>query len=453
MKYFCRLISIVILISCSLISYSQKISAGIYSGINFSDLHGQDQGGKWISKAGPVQGFYLGYSLNKSIGIQTGINFSSVYYRHKQEFYPIYYDIEPSSYSYITPSYYPGVENMDFRFLRIPLLVNFTIPSTLQFNMGGGVFFSFLQGHDLSIYYFGTQSKSAKHDFGYIFTSGLAYPFNENFKATFNTAYITGRKKFLENYRFRNGSSEFTLGVTYSGFLKNKISPVVKQIQNDSLLRKIIVTVTGGYLHSWNGANEINGKYHGNPGLAIGFSLKFPIGRASFFQTGFTFERKGFSIKDSSTSFYRLIKDNNEMYYVNTKVQTDYAIIPALLSIPLGKPDFIYLTTGPWFGLKLNSRNVGVAYDVRHSQTSYELVKTVIYDDIEKLMKNYDLGWIFGCGFSIPVVKEYRIDVGLQYSTGFRDVFTSAGQTNQQYDPGLIIKNRTISLLLGIRLP
>jgi hypothetical protein len=449
---FCKSVAILILISCSLISYSQNITTGIYSGVNFSDIHGEDNGGKWVSKPGPTQGFYLAYSFNKSIGIQTGINLSTVYYRHKQEYYP-YYDIYFPSEKLIAPSFYQGVEDMDFRLLRIPLLLKITVPSYLQFNMQGGIFFSFLQSHDLNSSYFGNETKSAGHDFGYIFSSGIAYPFNDNFKATFNAAYITGRKQFLENYNFRHGSSEFTLGVAYSGFLKSRKSDVLSKTPNDSLSKKVIVTITGGFIHSWNGGDEINGKYHGNSGPFIGFSLKFPIGTGMFFQTGFTYERKGFSISDSSTSFYRIIKDNNEMYYVNAKVQTDYAIIPALISIPVGKPDFIYLTTGPWLGLKLNSRNVGVAYDVTHTQNSYELVKTVIYDDLEKLMKNYDLGWIFGCGLSVPVVKDYKIDIGLQYSAGFRDVFTSAGQTNQQNDPGLMIKNRSISLLLGIRLP
>jgi hypothetical protein len=453
-KHFCKSFAILALISCSLVSYSQNISTGIYSGVNFSDIHGQATGGNWVSKPGPIQGFYLQYSFNKSIGIQTGINLSTIYFRHKQQNYPVYYDFTLSSERLIAPSYYQGAEDMDFRFLRIPLLVDINIPSTLQFDMRAGIFFSFLQSHDLNIYYFGNTTEPGKHDFGYMFSSGIAYPLNDAFKVTFNASYLTGRKHLLENYYFRNGSSEFTLGVAYSGFQKNKNSGVQK-IQNDSISRKVIVTITSGFLHSWNGGDEINGKYHGNPGLTIGFSLKFPLGRSAFFQTGFSFERKGFSIRDSSASFYRIIKDNSELYYVNTKVQTDYAIIPALISLPVGKPDFIYITTGPWLGLKLNSRNVGVAYNVTHSQTSYELVKTIIYDDTEKLMKNYDLGWIFGCGLSLPVAKSYKIDIGLQYSTGFRDVFSNAGQIIQQNpnDPGLMIKNRTISLLFGIRIP
>jgi len=143
------------------------------------------------------------------------------------------------------------------------------------------------------------------------------------------------------------------------------------------------------------------------------------------------------------------------MYYVNTKVQTDYAIIPALMSFPAGKSKRLFFSTGPWLGLKLNARTVGAAYNDYHSETSYQEKKTVVYDDLEKYIKNYDVGWIFGCELSIPVVKKYEADLALQYSLGFTNVFDNPESGNQQsqYDPVHIIRNRTISLVLGFRIP
>ena len=75
MKYYKVLTCLFLLVLCNSAGYPQTITTGLYSGVNFSDIHGQDFGGKWKSKPGPVQGFYLGWSLNKSLGIQTGINF------------------------------------------------------------------------------------------------------------------------------------------------------------------------------------------------------------------------------------------------------------------------------------------------------------------------------------------------------------------------------------------
>jgi len=463
MKYFNALACIILAICCHSVIYSQKITAGIYSGINFSDIHGQDIGGKWSFKPGPVQGLYLGYSFNRTLGIQTGINFSSVYYDHKlspvasSQIYPAY-DFTVSSYYPVIAPYYQESGTMDFRFLRIPLLFTVSVPSALQFNMRAGIFFSFLQDYSLNTYnYYSSMGpdKPKKKDFGYIFSSGIGYPFNDNFKATFDIGYLTGRKRFIENVGYRHGSSEFTLGIEYTGFLKNKNAKITSNSERDSSSEKVTVTFRGGVNYSWNKGSTVTENYHGYMGPSLGFLLNFPLGKGGSFQTGFSFERKGYSIQDSSSSFYRIIKDENQRYYVDTRVQTDYAIIPALLSFPVGKSEKFFLSTGPWFGFKLNARTVGAAYDEYNSGTRYQLRKTVVYDDLEKAIKDYDIGWIFGCGASIPIVKNYKVDMALQYSTGFRDVFDKSGSGNQQnpYDPGIIIRNRTISLLLGFKIP
>jgi hypothetical protein len=442
------------IIICTSSAYSQKISAGIYSGMNFSDLHGQDIGGKWNHKPGPSEGLYIGYSFNKSLGVQTGVNFSTVYYSHKTPYYqPVYYDLIYSLYPRLEYPYsYPGNSNLDFRFIRIPLQLTISVPDILQFEMRAGIYFSFLNDYDVDyLNYYDISNKPAKHDFGYVFSSGISYPLSNKFKATFNAGYFTGRKEFLENFNYRHGSSEFTLGVAYTGFNKNKIKNVPLKNNSDSLSNAVIITVRGGVNYSWKKGRETNGDYNSATGPSFGFSVKVPISSGAFFQTGFSFERKGYSIGDSSTSFYRLIKDESQMYYVDTKVQADYAVIPALLTFQLGKPGRLYFSTGPWLGLKLNARTVGVAYNEYHSGTSYQLKRTVVYDDLEKLIKNYDTGWIFGFEVSIPVIKNYDVDVALQYSTGFRNVF----DRNQlgQSDPNLIIRNRTVSLILGFKIP
>jgi len=216
---------------CSASGYSQKITTGIYSGVNFSDIHGQDIGGKWKAKSGPVQGFNLGYSFNRTIGIQTGINLSTVYYEHKTLAYPtirdplIDYELTNSLFDRLANPYVnPDNFNMDFRFLRIPLLFTVSVPNTLQFEMHAGIYVSFLNDWNLNnLYYYDNMDKPARHDFGYIFSSGLSYPFNDNFKAILNASYNTGRRKFLDNYLYRHGSSEFTIGVAYTGFNKNNV--------------------------------------------------------------------------------------------------------------------------------------------------------------------------------------------------------------------------------------
>jgi hypothetical protein len=457
MKHLISCILLLLIIDCTSIGYSQGFESGIFSGVNFSDIHGQENGGKWKSKPGPVQGFYFSYYFNKSIGIQTGINFSTIYYEHRRTTYlvPTY----PVEYNQILmPYYYQHVDKMDFSFMRIPLLFTVSVPTALQFNLHAGIFFSFLQDYSMNNYsYYSSMGpvKPAKNDFGYLFSSGFSYPLNDNFKATLNAAYLTGRKEFLENYNYRHGSSEFTLGIEYTGFLKNRNSRITSGNHTDSLSVKIGVIMTAGANVSWNSSTSGGKKYSPVFGPSLGFLIDFPIGNKSSFQTGFSFDRKGYSLKDSSSSFYQYIRNSNQVYYVDSKVQIDYAIIPALLSFRAGKADRISISTGPWVGLKLNARNVGVAYNETRSASAYQLRETVIYDDFEKAIKNYDLGWIFGCGVSVPVVKNYKVEMALQYSIGFRDVYCNPETGIQQTpsDPVHVIRNRTISLLLGFRIP
>lgn len=453
-------------ICSSYVSYSQGFSTGIYSGVNYSDIHGQYPGGKWDSKPGPASGINLGYSLTKTIGFQTGVSFSTVYYEHKQMSSPYpfpYYDYRSLlSSSYYDPRFtsmipYPSNNSMDFSFVRIPLLFTVTVPAAVQLDLRAGIFFSFLRDYnmDKSSYfyyydYYYPDQKPANNDFGYIFSSGLSYPLSDKFRASLNAAYITGRKPFFENLSYKHGSSEFTLGIEYTGFLKNRHQE--RSSANDSISRRVIVTLTGGLDYSWNGAEEPNGDYNGCFGPLLGFSLKFPLGKKTYFQTGFTFERKGYSIRDSSSSFFRLT-DEYMMYDVDTKIQTDYAIIPALLTFYTGERQLLFFSTGPWLGLKLNARTVGVAYNEENNGSSYQLKETIINDDLEKYFENYDIGWLFGCGISIPFAGKYAMDLSLQYSPGFRQMFNDSSDPPAGGAPDLLVKNRTVSLVMGFRLP
>lgn len=143
MKHFNTWTCFILIVFCYSVSYSQGINTGVYSGVNFSNIHGEDIGGKWVSKSGPVQGFYLGFSFNKTLGIQTGINFTTVYYEHKTiEYSTVYYPVE---FYGIPPIYYFQRDNkMDFSFLRVPVLFTVCIPSVVQFIMRTELIFSFL---------------------------------------------------------------------------------------------------------------------------------------------------------------------------------------------------------------------------------------------------------------------------------------------------------------------
>jgi hypothetical protein len=145
-----------------------------------------------------------------------------------------------------------------------------------------------------------------------------------------------------------------------------------------------------------------------------------------------------------------MITDDYLRYDVDTKIQTDYAIIPALLTFFLCNRELLFFSTGPWLGLKLNARTVGVAYNEDINASSYQLKETIVNDDLEKSFENYDIGWLFGCGIKIPFASKYAVDLSLQYSPGFRQMFNNSyyGDATQ-----LKVKNRTVSLVMGFRIP
>jgi hypothetical protein len=454
MKLSAAVVFLFILLIYNPVVYSQKITLGLYSGTNFSDIHGQDFGGKWSSKPGPSLGLNIGYSFNKSLGIQTGIGYSTVYYEHK-DYYPYqYFEAQPTYNSDIPTISYIS-ETMDFNYLRIPFLFTVKIPTAIQVNLKAGLFLSYLKDYSSNTYYFYSKpDKPEKFDLGYIVSSGISYPVTDKLRTSLNASYLTGSKRFLNDHRYRNGYSEFTLGLEYSPGRKDKIrtDPITLQ---DSTTDGITVSLKGGFNVSWNPQSVDGKKYLPGFGPSAGLNVNFPLGREFFLVSGISFERKGYSIEDSSASFYSYGTRRNQMYNVDTKVQTDYAVLSALLRFPLGRSQRFYFSTGPWVGLKIKARNIGVAYYETHSGGNYSFYKYTVYDDLERLIKNDDMGWLFNSGISLLFYKQYKIDLALQFSTGFKDVFDRSFFTSQQPDATNFpeIRNRTLSFLIAFTIP
>lgn len=453
MKKLCAPVLALLLIGCSLVSYSQKITTGVYSGINFSDIHGQDFGGRWVAKPGPSEGLSLGYLFNESLGFQTGLGYSNVYYQHKTYNYyypPVFYNDE------IGPSY-SYQEISDFRILRVPVMLTISVPSELQFTIRAGIYFSFLK-YNSSQYnsyypYYSPQTEFSKKDFGYIFSSGISYPLSEKLKASLNASYITGRKEFQEYSGRRHGSSEFTLGITYEFPLKKKSEEILLPV-SDTSSKKVTITYRAGIDYSWIKNTTASSDYSSVFGQSLGFSVNIPLGHGVDFVTGFTFERKGYSMKDSSAVFY-MYRKASPMYDVNSKVLTDYGVIPFLLSFPMDRSRNIRFKTGPWLGLKLNSHNVGVAYNEVLSGTSYLVNKTTLYDDLQDYISDNDMGWIFGLGVELPLKNKYQVELGVEYSAGFKNMYKKSKLAIVQYPvpEDQEFRNRTLSFVLGITIP
>ncbi|UCG28356.1 MAG: outer membrane beta-barrel protein, partial [Bacteroidales bacterium] len=413
------LISLVFLFSISSAVYSQKLIAGIMSGVNFSDIHGELTTGKWQSKPGPVTGLIIGYSFNKIITLQSGLDYSAIYY----EYQPYRYEPHPLPFPW-EPEYwiYSQIENQkwDFSFFRIPLYLKLNTPTRLQFELGGGAYYSFIAQSETGIpAYF---EKPPKNDFGYIFSAGLSYPLNRNLHIFLDGRYISGRRVFIEHIKGKNGATELTFGIGYSGFLKKADATKPGNEYEDSSLYKIWIKYTGGLNVSWIKADIHNKSYSAKAGYSAGISLDYRFDEQFSLQMDIVLERKGYNMKDSSASFYRYLPEGVSMYQVDTKTHINYIVIPLLLNVHFGRTFSVYINTGPYVGLRLNARCSGIATNEYSGEDAYILNQVNVYDDIEGLIRNDDWGWVFGCGIGIPFFKKYNLNFELRYSYGFGEI-------------------------------
>jgi hypothetical protein len=449
-SFFC-LVCLLLLFNSNSVSYSQKLSYGIYSGVNFSDIHGQDNNGRWYHKPGPVQGISLEYSFNRYLGIQTGLNFSTIYYESKTYYngYLNFYPLNSYPYPYPFPDFY-ATRKMDFSFLRVPLLLTFSIPSAVRFDLKAGLFYSYLTNSSISNPY--EYPVPVKNDLGYIFSSVISCPLSDNFRASFSIGYSKGWHSIFDNANLKHGSSEFALGLTYNGFLNKKKSPAEPQHVADTLKRKLTLEFQGGVNLSWNAKQPDKENYSAIMGPSVGFILNYRLDKNTSLQTGISFERKGYSFRDSSTIFYLSYDKGSPVYDVDSRLEIDYIVIPLLLNFNIGKS--VFFNTGPWVGLQINSSCTGTAYDESNSGSGYILRKTIIYDDMERIIRDNDAGWIFSGGVSLPLKNNYRATISLRYSTGFVNVFNQEAAGYNQYGaPDLSIRNGTVSFLVGLKIP
>jgi hypothetical protein len=456
MKNIKTLIILIILTFHFFTGKSQELSTGFFSGLNFSDIHGNDISGYWKFKPGPVTGIFIDYSLNKVLGIQTGLNYSALYYEHKSYFdrniLIDYYSLS----SYYLPdviTYYPYSysEMMNFSYLSFPVQLRVSIPSKPQLDLSVGMFYSYLLNYSPG---YSDQAGPTKNDFGYLYSAGLSYPLTENFKVALNTRYMTGRKNIFENQNYKNGSIDFSFSIAYNGFLKKR-KDIVKRPVPDSTDSKIYITYYGGEGLLWNSAKKYREKDASSFSPSFGFLINFQLASKSSFRTGLSFERTGYSVKDSSNVFYGNAANGAKganKYFVDTKVAIDYIVIPALLNFSIGKSERFFLNTGPYLGAKLNARCTGVAYQETKSSGEYSLEKITIHDDLDGAIKNCDFGWIFGSEVSVPFSHKFVVDFGLQYKAGLIDVFNKK-YFGEAVQPENTIRNGVLSFRAGIRIP
>jgi opacity protein-like surface antigen len=461
MKHIIIVLSIVALFGYSLPGYPQKFTTGLISGINFSNLHGELTTGRWQSKPGPISGIFFNYSFKPLLTFQTELDFTALSYDYQgYQYQPKYVFPIPFELSII--DHPVSWEKWDFSFFRIPVYVKFTTPTRLQFELSAGVYFSFLVNYDyavgnllLSSYYYPLYtSEPSRHDFGYFLSTGVSYPLNNNFRIYFNSRYFYGRRNFIKTVSGKNGATELTFGIGYSGLFRKKKELNPENSGKDSSEREMFLKFRGGWNISRNIGEQHNNSYSVRNGFSAGLSLVYRYSENSSLQTDVLFERKGYKMKDSSDFHFRYVPGDYPVDEVDTKIDIDYIVIPLLYNVRFGNPVSFYFNTGPYMGLNLNARCTGIAINESSSDNSYSLTETHIYDDIEGYIKDIDCGWVLGGGIQFPVFGRYKLDIELRYNCGLRNIFDPL-YNNQMADnyEDKTIKNESFSLMAGVLIP
>lgn len=441
MKHKLKLVLLFLALVCGRV-FPQGFTAGIHSGINISDIHANSTSGKWKFKPGPYQGAFFAWNLNRVVGLTGGLDYSTVYYERvtADPYYPPYIYSSSSSVPYLSDLWLRVPESFDYNIISLPLQLQLRVSSRPDLNLSAGVFYSFVSRRK-------NYGRASEQDFGYIFSSGWSYPISESFKGILNVSYVTGKREISDYGQFRHGWFNFSVGLSY------KLGDAGKNYHSaDSSANNLRIVYLAGVNASWNGV-ALTGAYSHTFGPHAGFRLEIPFEKHAYLVTGLSFERAGYSLRDSSDVYYAVKTVKNPLYFVDTKIGTDYATIPVLLQVTPGRNERFYVATGPYVSVKLNGRITGYSYSHQNTGNIYQHMRTTVHNDVEKLFKGNDFGWSFGAGLNFPV---FGLDgeFGLQYRRGFRDVF------DESFLPPvgggyyrIPVKNRLLTVHFGIRIP
>lgn len=442
--------------------YPQKFYLGAGSGINVSDLHSTTTYGHWKNKPGPSAGLLAGWQMTPTLGLNAGVDYSTVYYeyhRYDQTYYPDgIYLMYPSIWM---PPYINNLESANYSFVTLPLQLTVTIPTRPQLTLGAGAYYSFLVDQDTDYGWYYDPDDSLRNDYGYTYMMRLDYPLLENIDLFVRGRYNTGRRFLTAVPDSKHGSTDLTIGlICRLGRTGDEGVGAKEDAKEDAgeVNEDIYLTWRTGVNLSWNSGDILKEKYSSYAGPSAGFAMNFRIsGSKTWFRTGLTLERQGYSMRDSSDLYY-LYHDGSGSgdydYYVDSRVSVDYAVIPVLIDFHFGGNETFSFSTGPYFAARLNARCTGTAMRETFSNGSYTLEETTIHDDLTGLIKRNDFGWLAAAGVAIPLHGNLKLDIGIEYRQGFSEVFNLASSGIPKPNPkDVFIRNSALTLRAGLSVP
>lgn len=167
------------------------------------------------------------------------------------------------------------------------------------------------------------------------------------------------------------------------------------------------------------GPNLNTFRMSGNPFFSIepavygsgGFIFQYNTKKILSFKTGFSFQRKGYQIKDL------FFTDNMGNYTGSGKIVAtlDYITLPLLVKASFGKKTQFFINAGPYAGFLLNGKS-----------RAFNGNKVVDEDNFTGDVNRFDFGVTGGIGIAVPIKESWRIHAEVRNYFGLMDLDESA---------------------------
>jgi opacity protein-like surface antigen len=437
---------------------AQKLTIGVLSGTNFSNLQSENLSGKWKSKTGTINGIFVDYSLNRILSFGTGLDFTSLYYQFLDYSfsYPLLYTASNYTDVRIAPiQNYSQITNLNF--YRIPLYFKLSTPTRIKFSLSGGLYYSFLSGsRDLDSY---LVSSTQKNDVGYMISSGFSYPVTNDVEIFLQGRYSSGFNEFLTNNKGRNAATELVFGIGYSGFFNHQKLKLPFLPVPDSTDYCLTLKYKAGSSFSWVGADKHQKSYSQSIGYSSGIALNYKMDQYFSLQTELLFEQKGYQLSDSTSSTVRYYVpstgNNGNDFSTKTTIRNSYLTLPVLLQFSTtGKCSF-FVNGGIYISTLTNVESTGTSDQIYRYEGSYSKTTKAVSDNVQGYFTDFDSGWIAGCGLNIPVFKNWKLNIECRYQEGWTNIL-KFNDNNSPVGLDLSTKsliNKSTSIQLGLEIP
>jgi len=438
---------------------AQKLTVGVESGINYSNLRKSLDEMRFSPQPGPLNSVVVKYTPINWLTIQTGATHVSHYFNEHNNY--IYYDnygqYFPSLTDNILPTYY-YVENSNFSFLRIPLLVKFRTPGLVNFEIGGGAYYSFLtndefRGKDSDFYTkeYRDEYFPPMHDWGWILASTVNYNINNQWSVFVSGQVTYGHETYFENVKGKMGSSEVTLGIGYKPFNTKK------QIEiPDSIGRKISVLPHTGINISQGKSNKEGSSYKPSVGFSSGVSLIYLLSNNFSITTGAWYDRKGYNLDYAGYQSAVCIPTNDQPErHIKSEVQLDYLTIPMLMDISFGKRIVNHINLGAYFSLLQNAFAEGERISKNDFGQGYQINKQYFNESLDLCFNNSDVGFLAAYRVDVPVFKWGNAFISVNQSIGFKNILDDSveAKTKYQFIYDQKLRNWSTGVNLGLSIP